>query len=232
VMDLLDSGFKVEGIYAEAGWIVANLAMIRDKGVPVFETLPREMERISALSTPSPVLAVVAIPKEIHSAHQYISTLSHQHISTLILALDDIRDPGNLGTIIRIADWFGISTMLCSENCVDVYNPKVIQASMGAILHVKVYYTGLAEFLTEATEKKIAVFGTMLEGDSVYSHGLGKKGIILLGNESKGISAELTPFVSDRIFIPGKGASKPGIDSLNVGMAASIVFSEFSRREG
>jgi TrmH family RNA methyltransferase len=103
---------------------------------------------------------------------------------------------------------------------------------MGAILHVKVYYTGLSEFLTEATYKKIPVFGTMLEGDSIYSHMLGKKGVILLGNESKGISADLIPFITDRIFIPGKGSSKPGIESLNVGMAASIVFSEFSRRAG
>lgn len=183
-----------------------------------------ELKQMSSLKTAHNALAVVEKDEP---------ELNHDQVFRhLTVALDSVQDPGNLGTIIRAAAWFGIPSVVCSKESVDIYNPKVIQASMGAILHVKVYYTGLSEFLTEATYKKIPVFGTMLEGDSIYSHMLGKKGVILLGNESKGISADLIPFITDRIFIPGKGSSKPGIESLNVGMAASIVFSEFSRRAG
>ena len=158
VMDLIISNYKIAGIYASADWIVANIILIREKNIPVFETLPREMERLTALSSPSPVLAVVYIPSEkltvstfvehiITSSNQHSSTLSHQHINTLVLALDDIRDPGNFGTIIRIADWFGINTVLCSESCVDIYNPKVVQATMGSIARVNVITADLAQTL-------------------------------------------------------------------------------------
>jgi TrmH family RNA methyltransferase len=111
-----------------------------------------------------------------------------------------------------------------------VYNTKVVQASMGALLHVNVYYTDLEEFLKEAIKRELPVYGTVLEGESIYTHDLKQEGVILFGNESKGISPELDSFLTDRIFIPGAGISKPGIDSLNVGMAASIVFSEFLRK--
>ncbi len=181
-----------------------------------------QLKQMSSLKTPHNALAVIGKQDPVIVFDQVFTGLS--------VALDGIQDPGNLGTIIRAAAWFGIPAIVCSKESVDLYNPKVIQASMGAILHVKVYYTELPEFLTKATEKKIPVFGTMLEGDSIYRHRLGEKGIILLGNESKGISGDLIPYISDRIFIPGMGSSKPGIESLNVGMAASIVLSEFSRR--
>jgi len=115
---------------------------------------------------------------------------------------------------------------------VDVYNPKVIQASMGAILHVNVFYYDLKKFAALAHEKKIPVFGTVLDGESIYDHKLDNKGIILLGNESGGISDELVPFITDKIRIPGANKSMPGIESLNVSMAASVVFSEFIRKTG
>jgi len=183
-----------------------------------------ELKQMSSLKTPHNALAVIE-KKETGIDYDQVFT-------RLSVALDGIQDPGNLGTIIRAAAWFDIPSVVCSKESVDLYNPKVIQASMGAILHVHVYYTDLSEFLAEAKKNEIRVYGTMLEGDSIYSHKLGEKGVILLGNESKGISAELIPLVSDRIFITGMGSSKPGIESLNVGMAASIVFSEFSRRNG
>jgi TrmH family RNA methyltransferase len=148
------------------------------------------------------------------------------------VALDCIQDPGNMGTIIRAAGWFGIKNIICSLDCVDVYNPKVIQSSMGAILHVNVFYYDLKKLFTSVAKNFIPVFGTLLEGDSIYSHKLDNKGIILLGNESKGISDELIPFVTEKIKIPKFSNAREGIDSLNVGMAAAIVFSEFLRKSG
>jgi TrmH family RNA methyltransferase len=148
----------------------------------------------------------------------------------LSAALDFVQDPGNLGTIIRAAAWFGIKNIICSDNCVDLYNPKVIQATMGAILHVNVFYCDLNDFLKKAREKKISVFGTLLEGTSIYEQELDKKGIILLGNESKGISEELKQYITKKIKIPGANSATTGIESLNVSMAAAVVFSEFMRR--
>jgi len=181
-----------------------------------------ELKQISSFKTPHNALAVVEKPELVLSKEDVLKQLS--------VVLDCVQDPGNLGTIIRAAAWFGIKTLICSKDCVDVYNPKVIQASMGAMLHVEVHYTDLKELLIFTSSRKLKVFGTLLEGDSIYSHDLGKKGIILLGNESKGISDDLIPYITDRILIPGESFSKPGIESLNVGMAASIVFSEFFRR--
>jgi len=130
----------------------------------------------------------------------------------------------------RSAAWFGIENIFCSPDCADLYNPKVIQSGMGAILHVNVFSVDLKELLEKALLKNVRVFGAFLEGHSIYTHKLDPAGIILLGNESKGISDRLKPFVTDKIMIPGKGSNRPGIDSLNVGMAASIVFSEFARQ--
>ena len=283
VMDLLDSGFKIAGIYASADWIVNNLSTVRSKDIPLFETLPNEMQRISSLSTPSPVLAVLNIPIDVLSAHRHISTLSHQHIitsahqhisilshqhiTTLILALDDIRDPGNLGTIIRIADWFGIGAMLCSENCVDVYNPKVVQATMGSIARVKIIRCNLAEAIAalisanrssdtslpsssgmqpipmvhaelmqpgvRAPSKDhidFPVYGALLEGESIFSQTLTDHGIIIIGNESRGISPDLIPLITRKIFIPSFGNASVGkAESLNASIAAAIICAEFRR---
>ena len=183
-----------------------------------------ELKQISTLKTPHNALAVVHMPER----EMNISEIINQ----FCVALDFVQDPGNLGTIIRAAGWFGIKNIVCSLDCVDVYNPKVIQASMGALLHVNVFYYDLKKLFTYAAEKSIAVFGTMLEGNSIYDHKLDNKGIILLGNESKGISDELIPFITEKIRIPKFSNAKEGIDSLNVGMAASIVFSEFLRKTG
>jgi len=181
-----------------------------------------ELKQISTLKTPHNALAVVPMPER----KMDISEIVNQ----LCVALDFVQDPGNLGTIIRAAAWFGLKNIVCSENCVDVYNPKVIQASMGAILHVNVCYSDLKKLVILANEKQIPVFGTMLEGESIYDHKLDSKGIILLGNESKGISDGLLPYISDKIMIPGVSKATPGIESLNVSMAASVVFSEFFRK--
>jgi RNA methyltransferase, TrmH family len=186
------------------------------------EVTDRELKEMSTFATPHNVMAVVPMPdQEFNEA---------KILNELCVALSFIQDPGNLGTIIRAAGWFGIRNIICSPDCVDLYNPKVIQASMGALLHVNVFYYDLKKLLLSAAEKKIPVFGTMLEGKSIYSHTLDKKGVIIFGNESKGISKELESYITHKIMIPKFGVSKQGIDSLNVGMAASIVLSEFRRR--
>jgi len=182
-----------------------------------------ELKQLSTLKTPHNALAVVQKPDPVTNTEEIFD-----HLAVL---LDCVQDPGNLGTIIRAAAWFGIKTIVCSGDSVDVFNPKVIQSSMGAILHVNVQYADLKELLMEAQKRKLPVFGTVPDGESVYKHKLGPEGLVILGNESKGISNDLVPYITDRIFIPGAGSSKPGIESLNVGMAASIIFSEFSRRE-
>jgi TrmH family RNA methyltransferase len=182
-----------------------------------------DLKKISSLKTPHNALAILNMPG---------NDIDYTHLAKgLSVALDFVQDPGNLGTIIRAAAWFGINEIYCSGNCVDVYNPKVIQATMGAILHVKVFYTDLRKLFEKASAEKIRIYGAMLEGDSIYSRKLGETGIIFLGNESKGISEELKPFITDRIKIPKLAGTKPGIDSLNVGMAASVIFSEFARNQ-
>lgn len=181
-----------------------------------------DLKQMSTLKTPHNALAVVRMPgADINLQEVY---------KELAVALDFVQDPGNFGTIIRTAAWFGIRYIFCSENCVDVYNPKVVQASMGAILHVRVNYCDLSQFLGEARKKKVPVYGTLLEGEPIYSIRAGRKGIILLGNESKGISTELMPYVTKKLVIPKFTSATIGIESLNVGMAASIVFSEFARK--
>lgn len=182
----------------------------------------KELKQISTLKTPHNALAVVRMPE----TNLNISEI----LNELCVALDFIQDPGNMGTIIRAAGWFGIKNIICSTDCVDVYNPKVIQASMGALLHVNVYYEDLKQIFIAAKERSVPVFGTLLEGSSIYNHKLNKKGIILLGNESKGVSADLMEFVTEKIKIPKFSSATEGIDSLNVGMAAAIVFSEFLRK--
>jgi len=182
-----------------------------------------ELKKLSSLKAPHNALAVVVKPDTLMDINNIFNQIS--------VSLENVQDPGNLGTIIRAAAWFGIKDIVCSPDSVDLYNPKVIQSTMGAILHVNVHYTELNDFLLQAKEKNVPVFGTLLDGQSIYDNKLASKGVILLGNESKGISEDLMPLITQKIRIPGTGNSTPGIDSLNVGMAASIVFSEFFRRK-
>ncbi len=181
-----------------------------------------ELRRISSLKTPHNALALVPIPPGDQPAVADSNALS--------LFLDSVQDPGNLGTIIRAAAWFGIDSVVCSRGCVDVYNPKVIQATMGAILHVRVSYADPEEYLSGAKESKITVYGTVMDGDNIYRQDLDEKGIIVFGNESKGISPGVAAFLDRRISIPRFTSNQAGIDSLNAGMAVSVVLSEFRRR--
>lgn len=223
VREFLLSGRDIRYLIAKPEFISGIPVEFRSRIDEIIPVSYGELKKVSSLKTPHNAMAIVPMPEV---------TLKMGEISgNLTLALDTIQDPGNLGTIIRAAAWFGIRDLVCSETCVDVYNPKTVQATMGAIMHVNVHYTGLEEFLAAARNDGMEVFGTMLEGEPVYGAELAHNGVILLGNESRGISGNLIPLITRRLTIPGFNPVKSGIDSLNAGMAASIMLSEFARRK-
>ena len=201
VQEALKSGFEVEKVYRK-----------EDIGEAA-------MERISALSSPSPALALVRKPADLSSAKL--------PSKGLILALDGIRDPGNLGTILRIADWFGIDAVYASEDTVDVFNPKVVQATMGAIFRIPFYTTNIPSLCSSYPGK---VYGTFLDGENMYRKELSASGIIVIGNEANGISKETAACVSDRLYIPPYPANDPGSESLNAAVATAITVAEFRRQ--
>ena len=204
IQDLLKSGWVADCIYATQPFAYAEEKRISSK----------EMERISSLKSPSSVLGVFRIPTP-----QSFSQEGR------ILALDGVTDPGNLGTIIRLCDWFGIATLVCSLDTVDCYNPKVVQATMGSLSQVNCVYTDLVSFLKN-THKPI--YGTLLAGSSVYELPLDSEGILLLGSESHGLSEEVKSQVKHAITIPRFG-SEEGAESLNVAIAAAIVLGQAFR---
>ncbi|MEZ7884438.1 MAG: RNA methyltransferase [Bacteroidales bacterium] len=177
------------------------------------------MERISLLSSPSPVLAVVKMKDA-----QRITT----DPSKLYLALDSVRDPGNLGTIIRLAEWFGIDAVIASEDCAELYNPKVVQATMGAIFRKKIIYTDLKKFLSDRSGE-YNIYGTFLDAPSIYEHSITPTGIIVMGSESHGISKEIEHEITQKLYIPPYPADSNGSESLNVAIATAVVCSEFRR---
>lgn len=208
IQELLQSNFELEHLYVTEAIFGSINA---DKKTAISDS---ELKKISCLSTPNNCLAIFKIPKQKNLIE-----------SGLIVALDDIRDPGNLGTIIRLCDWYGVSQIICSENSVDVFNPKVVQATMGSISRVNVAYLDLKEFLKEA---KSQVFGTFMDGKNVYKQTLPLEGIIVLGNEANGISVEIEKLVTQRIAIPRFGDLQK-TESLNVATATAIFLSEFKR---
>ena len=176
----------------------------------IYQTTDKEMLQISGLQTPNKLLAVVEIPD--------FKTVE----ADFILVLDGIQDPGNMGTILRTADWFGIKEIVCSKSTVDIFNPKVVQSSMGSIFRVPVKYVDLKEYL-KATE--LPIYGALLEGDNIYKQTLKKKGVLVMGNEGNGISNSIQELIDSPIHIPRFGSS----ESLNVAIATGIILSEFSR---
>ncbi|MEZ0006006.1 TrmH family RNA methyltransferase [Flavobacterium sp. 28YEA47A] len=208
IQELIHSDFFLENLFSTT----AVFPEVNPKKIlPVSES---ELKKISALTTPNDCLAVFRMP-EAKSINE----------TGLIVALDDIRDPGNLGTIIRLCDWFGISELVCSEETVDIYNPKVVQATMGSIARVNVTYVNLEKFISETT---LPVFGTFMDGDNIYKSDLPKEGIIVMGNEANGISSQIEKTVNHRIAIPRFGNLQQ-TESLNVATATAIILSEFKR---
>ncbi len=182
-----------------------------------------EMKKISALVTPPNILAVCRIPED--------NLKMPDFQKELVLVLDDIRDPGNLGSIIRIADWFGISHIFCTSECVDAYNPKVVQASMGSIARVNIDYKNLRNVLQICREQNIPVYGAKLDGANILQEKLSPHGVLIIGNESTGISPELSNYIRSPIKIPSvKIPGKPtSAESLNAAMATAILCAEFRR---
>lgn len=181
----------------------------------------RDMERISQLKTSNSTLAVVEIPR--------YNLADAKPDKNLVLALDRVQNPGNLGTIIRLADWFGITDIVCSADSADCFNPKVVQATMGAIIRVRVHYTDLQRWLSEQRSKSVKIYGTFLDGENIYKTEKGSCGVIVMGNEGQGISPECEQSVTHRLYIPPYPADNPGSESLNVAIATAITCSEFRR---
>lgn len=208
VQELLKSHFELYHLYTTED----IFADVDSKKLTIISQT--ELEKISALSTPNTCLAVFKIPerKEVRA-------------EGLIVALDDVRDPGNMGTIIRLGDWFGISQLVCSEACADVYNPKVVMATMGSLARVNVVYSDLETFLKETS---LPIFGTFMDGENIYTEKLPENGIIVMGNEANGISAEIERLCSHRVAIPRFGTLQE-TESLNVATASAIILSEFRR---
>lgn len=209
VREALDSGYEVVSVYR------------RD------EIGDEAMSRISQFSSPSPVLAVIRRPEGVDSAPSEID-------NGLYLFLDSIRDPGNLGTIIRIADWFGVKSVIASPDTVELFNPKVVQSTMGAIFRVDFHYADLEESALSVLKQDGKVYGTFLDGEDMYGKaldpGLEKPVAIVIGNEANGISAGMEKLVSDRLFIPPYPADEPGSESLNAAVATAVTVAEFRRR--
>lgn len=211
VGDLLQS-YKPSALYATKDWVAP------DKDLSITIVTDDELRHLSFQQHPQQVLALFPIPKAIQNKPE---------AQELCLALDGVQDPGNLGTIIRIADWFGISTIYCSEDSVDAWNPKVVQATMGSIARVNISYINLPEML-DALPKDFPVYGTFLDGENIYQQKLSPNGIIVMGNEGNGISDIVRKRINRRLLIPNfhKGDT---VDSLNVAIATAITCSEFRR---
>ncbi|SEL06109.1 RNA methyltransferase, TrmH family [Aquimarina amphilecti] len=210
INELLEANLRLHSLFA------LDTSYFEISSENVFNVTETELKIISFLTTPQFAVAIFYIPE----------TQSVMG-DGLILALDDVRDPGNLGTIIRLCDWFGITDLVCSEQTVDCFNPKVIQATMGSVTRVNIVYTNLNNFLTSKKEE-FSVYGTFMDGDIIYKEQLPKKGVIVMGNEANGISKEVEFLVNKRIAIPRFGTAQV-TESLNVATATAIILNEFRR---
>lgn len=213
-------GFKVISEFLKSDYILEELFTTQPNLYVNFDVTAQlineqELAKISQLKTPNTSVALFHIKEE-----------KSTHLEGAILALDAINDPGNMGTIIRLCDWFGIENIVCSEDTTDIYNPKVVQSTMGSLARVNIIYTDLQTFLKNTNEP---IYGTFMNGNNIYQTELNPNGIIVMGNEANGISAEIEQLITDRITIPRFGNSET--ESLNVATATAICLSEL-RRQG
>lgn len=213
VAELPTSKITLKSLFATRNWIEANERLF--PGVDKVEVTEQQLKQISFLQTPQQVLALAYIPEQQFSVSQLQSQFS--------IVLDTLQDPGNLGTIIRIADWYGIKQIICSTDSVDVYNPKVIQATMGSFLRVNIVYTALETVLAET---KLPVYGAVMNGENLYSTTFPKAGLLVIGNEGSGIEAALMQHISHPVTIPRLG----GAESLNAGIATAIICDAWARQ--
>jgi TrmH family RNA methyltransferase len=219
VLDFIAGGLKIEELFAAESWLEKNEKSL--KGVNCYSVNENDLKKITNLKTPPEVFGIFLIPDN--------SQPDFNNYDDLVIMLDDIRDPGNLGTIIRTADWFGIRQIICSEKTVDVYNPKVVQASMGSLGRVKVNYCNLEEVIHSKPDF-IKVFGAVLNGTNIDEIPKPNRGIIMIGNESRGISKELMKLIDEKITIPNIPLSDgSSAESLNASIATAIICYEFRR---
>ncbi len=210
--------FRCRLVLALPEWLRTHSEVQADE---IVEVTYDELARASLLKTPQEVIAVF-------EQKEYIWDISFPS-RFLCLALDDIQDPGNLGTIIRLADWFGIEHIYCSSNTVDLYSPKVLQASMGGLARVNLYYGSLPQLIS-SLDKSIPVYGTFLDGENMYTQSLSQYGLIVMGNEGKGISHDVEALINKRLYIPNYPLERETSESLNVAVATAIVCAEFRRQ--
>ena len=217
LVDELCATMKPVYIAALPEWISEKAKIV--SGTEYDIVTPDELQRASLQKNPQQVIALFPIPE-----HRFCT---EQLKNELVLMLDGVQDPGNLGTIARIADWFGIRNIICSAETADIYNPKAVQATMGALARVKFHYTDLLQLLSQYDGP---VYGTFLDGENIYGQELSENGIIVMGNEGKGISQGVGEMINRRLYIPNYPIGTQTTESLNVAIATSIVCAEFRRR--
>ena len=214
--------FQIRELFATRDWIASHPSLQLHKAARVTEAAPSEFKKISNQVSPQPVMALVSIPED----EFHMEELLHKPV----LAFESIRDPGNLGTILRTAEWFGIGQVVCSPDSTDLYNPKVVQSTMGAIFRVRVRYLDLETLLKHREMQARPVAGTFLEGENLYLTTLDPDTFILFGNESHGLSRQLASLIQRRISIPSFSGPDTGPESLNVAASVAVVCSELRRR--
>ena len=209
VLEIINSNYEVKFLFATKKWLKSNKILLNEG---VFLVTENDLKRVTCLKNPSNVLAVVKMPEAINNFN----------FSGINVALDNINDPGNFGTILRTCDWFGIKNIYCSKNCVDLFNPKVVQSSMGSISRVKVYYTDLFSMINKI-DQKVHTYATVLDGKDLNNSKLNPNSLLIFGNESKGISDDILDLVNNKVTISKKGIT----DSLNVSVSVGIILNKF-----
>jgi TrmH family RNA methyltransferase len=215
VSEFANSAYQIEAIYHTAA--VAPKMLKLSQKINSIEISSAIIEKISALKTPSDMVATVRIPQWPALVHDTLN-------KKFSIVLDGIQDPGNMGTIIRTADWYGIENIICSDDCVEVYNPKVVQATMGSLSRMNVHYVDLEAALADT---KLPVYGALLDGENIYNTDFGTEGLVVMGNEGKGLTEKVQALVTRAITIPGGGKA----ESLNVAIATAIFCSEINRNK-
>lgn len=225
VMELAESSmensFQIREIYATPEWKEDHSSLMNDREPSISEASQSEIKKVSNLVTPQPVIALVSMPK----ASFNVEELLHAPV----LAFESIRDPGNLGTIIRTADWFGIRHIVCTPDSTDLFNPKVVQSTMGAIARVQVHYLELESLLKSREMQSKTVLGTYMEGENIYETSLEPDSLILFGNESRGLTGRFDPYIRRKISIPSFSPDGKGSESLNVASSVAVICSELRR---
>ena len=221
VQELLLSDMTIDTLIARPSWLERNRKNIQRYNTIEVDEI--EMGRVSNFKSLPEVIALAQIPIKGYSPEEIKNELS--------VVLNGIQDPGNIGTILRLSDWFGIRNIFCDPDCANIFNPKSVQASMGAIFRVNVFYLDLVEFIPRFVDQDFPCYGAFLEGENIYRTDLRTKGFIVMGNEGNGISPEIERFVTQKITIPSFAHNLYSTESLNVGVATGIILSEFKRIE-